>query len=177
MYKKLSWCFGNIEVVFKETLDCKESFLIKALNWTTLENFFEEHFTQCCGKLIDKTGNAEVIIAYDCTICVKYLCNLKSRLSLLKASCKILDACNRCADADNTVCVELARKCVWNRACKLFKVTALCVGFNFLNKCNFNLVNVYNKVLWLVREKILNYIISGNICFCLLYTSPSPRDA
>ena len=94
---------------------------------------------------------------------VKYLAYLKSHLSLLEGTGKILNARNRRTDTDHAVSVELGRKSVGDRAGELFKVAALgCLG-NFLDEGNLGFVDIDNKVLGLIGEKILNNIQRGNL--------------
>ena len=99
VHKKLAACFGNVKVVFKEFLNGEKGFLVKAFNRTFFENLAKEHFTKRCGKLIDKTRNAKVIVAYNGLVGVEHLADLKSDLRFLKALCQILYACGGGADA------------------------------------------------------------------------------
>ena len=79
--KELSGSFGNVQVVFKETLDGKERFLIERFDRASFENFFEEHIAKGGGELIDQTGDAEVVVADDGAFRIEYFADLKSDLS------------------------------------------------------------------------------------------------
>ena len=39
--------------------------MVKTFDGASLENFFEEHVAESCGKLIDKSCNAEIFVADD----------------------------------------------------------------------------------------------------------------
>ena len=84
MNKELSGSFGNVQVVFKETLDGKERFLIERFNGASLEHFLQEHIAESCGQLINKSCNTKIVIADDGAFRIEYLADLKSDLSLLE---------------------------------------------------------------------------------------------
>ena len=164
MYKELSRGLRNVEVVFEEALDSEEGLLVEALDAAALEYLLEEHFAEGRRKLIDKTGDAEVIIAYDSALGVEYLGDLKGRLCFLEGTRQILDASNGGADTDNAVGVEFAGEGVRDGACELLEVAALGVRLNLLDKRDFLLVDIDNEVLGLVGEEVLYDIVSGNVC-------------
>ena len=62
--------------------------------------------------------------------------------------------------------VELARNSIGNGGSQLFNCFGVDSRLCFLNKRNIGFINVYNKILRLVREKVLNHVINRNIvCF------------
>ena len=59
--------------------------------------------------------------------------------------------------------IELRSETVGYRACKLFEILCVDIRLNLFDKGNICLVKVYYEILGLIREQVLNYIISGNI--------------
>ena len=86
MDKEFAACFRNIKVVFKETLDRKQRFMIQRFNRATLEHFFKEHIAQSGGQLIDQAGNSQIIIADNRPLRIEYLSYLQSNLRFLKGA-------------------------------------------------------------------------------------------
>ena len=136
---------------------------IRDSNRATLENFFKEHIAECSWKLIDKTSDTEIIIAYNSLFCIEYLTNLKSDLCLFIWTSKVLNALNRSSYTDNTMCVKFARKSIYNRACELLKVFRICFWLNFFDKCYIRFVDIDNEIFAFIREEVLNDIVSRNI--------------
>ena len=164
--KQLAAGFGNVEVILKELLNGEECFLIEILDGALLEYLAQEHLAEGGGKLIDKTGDAEILIADDGLLGVKYLAYFKSYLSLLEGTCKILDAGNGCAYTDDAVGIELAGERVHNGAGQLFKILYLDARADFLDERNVVLIDIDNEVLALIGEEILNYVKGGNVGAC-----------
>ena len=81
MYEELSRRLGDVEVVLKEALNCHESLAVERLKATLLEYLLQEHLAKSCGKLIDKSADTEVLVAYDILLCLKYLSYVKSYLT------------------------------------------------------------------------------------------------
>ena len=61
--------------------------------------------------------------------------------------------------------IELAGQSIHNRTSQLIQILCFNTGTNFLYQGNICLVDVDDKVLILVREQVLDDIISGNIRF------------
>jgi len=161
--EQLSRGLGNVQVVLKELLDGEKGFLIERLDRALLEHLAQEHLAQGGGQLVDKTGDAEVLIADDGLFGIEHLADLKSHLSLLEGAGEIVDADNGGAYAHHTVSVELAGKGVDNGTGKLLEVLGLYAGANFLDKGDVVLADVDDKVLGLVREKVLDNVEGGNV--------------
>ena len=163
VYEKLAAGFGNVEVVFKEFLNSEKGLLVKALDGPFFEYLFEEHLAKSGGKLIDKSCDAEVVVAHDSLVGVENLSDLKGDLRFLEALGKVLDTGGGSADADVDPCKELASESVNNGAGELFKVGAFDARANFFNKNNVGFAYAENEVLGFVREKILHYVKNGNV--------------
>ena len=161
--KQLSGCFGNIQIVLKEALNCKQGFVVKRLNGALLEYFLEEGFTKSCGQVINKSCDAQIIIGNNVFVSIKHLTYFKSHLRLLEGTCKVLNAYYGSTDTDIYPCKEFAGQCIGNGTRKLFQVLNINIILDFLNQYDIRFGNIENKVLVLVREQILDYVISGNI--------------
>ena len=61
---------------FYEKLNVPSKYDEKFL-YELFENLIEEHFAKCGRKLINKSGDAEAFIAYNCFFCVEHLTDLK----------------------------------------------------------------------------------------------------
>ena len=164
--KQLAAGFGNVEVVFKELLNGEEGLLVEVFDGALLEYLAQEHLAKGGGQLIDKTGNAEVLIADDGLFGVEYLADLKSNLSFLEGAGKILYAGDGGADTDDAVGVELAGERIHNGTGQLFKILHLNAGADFLDQSDVVFIDVYNEILALVREEVLNDVKGGNIGAC-----------
>ena len=92
MDEQLSGGLGNVQVIFKETLNGEQRLVVEGLNRAALENFLQEHFAKRGRQLINQAGNAEVVIADNGLFGVEYLADLKRNLGFLKGARKILDA-------------------------------------------------------------------------------------
>src|SRR5699024_5869542 len=69
----------------------------------------------------------------------------------------------RSTDSHNRFGIKLAGQGIHNRARKLFKVFGFNSRFDLFNQNNLCLTDVENKVLLLVREKVLNHTVSRYI--------------
>ena len=94
MYEQFSRRFGDIEIVLKEALDRHERLTVERLKTSLLEYLLKEHFAKRCGKLIDKSSDAEVFVAYDVLFGFKYLSDVKRDLCLLVCARQILEVVN-----------------------------------------------------------------------------------
>ncbi len=113
--------------------------------------------------MIYKSCNSQIVIAYYVLFGVKHFAHLKSHLSLLKGTGKLLYAHYGSTYAYINAGEELAGKSVGNGTGKLFQILYINVALYFLNKNNVVFRNIKNKVLIFIGEKILYYIISGNL--------------
>ena len=84
MNEELAGRLGDIQIVLKELLDSKESFLIKGFDGALLEYLFEEHLAQRIRQLINKSGNAQILIRNNCLFGIEYLADFESHLRLLE---------------------------------------------------------------------------------------------
>ena len=163
MYKKLSRGFGNVEVVFKESLDGHKSFVVEAFERTLLENFLKEHFAKSCGKLINKSSNTEVFVVDNALFGVEHLAYLDRNLRFLEGAGKILDIFGNGSDADDDFLEKFGACGIDNGICNLFKLTAVAVGLYFLDKNNVVFADADNVILVLFGEHILHYVIGHNV--------------
>ena len=71
MHIKLSGCLGKIQVVFKESADDIQRFIINRIQRFLSENFTYEHVTYLSRKLIDQTANTKAVVTEDIFVRVK----------------------------------------------------------------------------------------------------------
>ncbi len=62
MYEKLSRCFRYVQIILKELLDSKESFVVKRLDAAFLEYLLEESFAQRSRQVVNKSCNTEIVV-------------------------------------------------------------------------------------------------------------------
>ena len=72
--------FGNVQIVCKEALNRGKRFSVQSFDGAFFENFVEEHFAKCGGKLIDQSANAEIIVADDGFIRIEHTADFESCL-------------------------------------------------------------------------------------------------
>ena len=101
MYEELSRGLGDVEVVFKELVDCVERLLIQRLDRVFLEDLAEEHFAQGRRQLVDDAADAEVFVVNDGLLGVEDLADLDRGLGLLVAVGKLAQVLRDGADADS----------------------------------------------------------------------------
>lgn len=82
--------------------------MIQRLDRAFLENFLKECFAERCRQVIDKSCDTKIIIRNDILVSIEHLSYLKSYLSLLETSCKVLDALDYCSYTHSDSCIELA---------------------------------------------------------------------
>lgn len=158
MDKELAGGLGDVEVVLKETLNGEQSLLIEAVYRAALEHLAHEHIAQGRGKLIDKSCDAEIVVADYGLFGVEHLADLEGYLSFLERTGKLLDAGDGRADAD--ICVDIKVSCqrIGNGARELFEILGLDVAADFLDESYLVLVYVDDEILGLVREQILDNV-------------------
>ena len=162
MNEELTRGLGNIKVILEEALNGHKCFTVEALERALLEYFLEEHFAKSRRKLINKTADAEIFIAYDILFCVKYLADLDSNLCFLKGTCKIADILNGGTDTYGNLCIELSAKCINNALSELFDRLHVNGGLDFLDKSNIILAYADDVVLILIGEQVLNHLIRND---------------
>ena len=122
MYKQLSGSLGNIQIVFKEPLDGKQCFMIQGFDATPLEHLVQECFAQSGGQMINQTSNAQIVVAYNDSVRVKYLAHFQRHLGFLKGTSQILYAHDHGTDAHIHTSVELAAEGIRNGTGELFQI-------------------------------------------------------
>ena len=113
--------------------------------------------------MINKTGDTEVIVAYDSLVRIEHLTYLNSYLCFLEGTGKILYACNGSTDTYVYLCEELARKRIRDGTCEFFEVLVVYACLDFLNKNDFGFCDIEHEVLVLIGEQVLYYVISRNL--------------
>ena len=108
VYEELSRGLGDVEVVLEEALDGHEGLAVEALEAALLEDLLEEHLAEGGRQLIDKSADAEVLVADDILLGVEDLADLNRDLSLLEGAREVLDAVDSGTDTDRDLSVELA---------------------------------------------------------------------
>ena len=161
MNEELTRGLRNVEVVLEEALDGEEGFLIEALEGTALKYFLEEHFAEGCWQLIDKSSDAEVVVADDGLLRIEDLTDLESDLSLFEGRSQASDVRNQGADTDGALDVELTCQGLDDGVSELLEVLIGDVLFNFLDDDDIELSYADNEVLILIREQALENIVSG----------------
>ncbi len=151
----------NIEVVLEEALDGEEGFLIEALEGTALKYFLEEHFAEGCRQLIDKSSDAEIVVANDGLLRIEDLTDLESDLSLFEGRSQASDVRNQGADADGALDVELTCQGLDDGVSELLEVLVGDILFNLLDDDDIELSYADNEVLILIWEQALENIVSG----------------
>ena len=135
------------------------SLLIEAVYRAALEHLAHEHIAQGRGKLIDKSCDAEIVVADYGLFGVEHLADLEGYLSFLERTGKLLDAGDGRADAD--ICVDikgqLSRCRKWSGA-SFSRSLVLDIAADFLDESYLVFVYVDDEILGLVREQILNNV-------------------
>ena len=160
VYEQLSRSLGNVEVVLEESLYREQSLVVEGLDRTLLEHFLEEGLTERCGQVIDKSRDAEVVVAYYVLLGVEYLADFDSYLSFLERACEVLHADNGSTDTDVDAGEELGLERVSDRARELFEVLYVYSALYLLYENYLALGDVEDEVLVLVREEVLYNVIS-----------------
>ena len=163
VYEQLAGGLGNVQVVLKELLDGEQGLLIEAVDRAALKDLFEEHVAEVGGQLIDQSGDTEVVVADDGALGVEHLADLEGYHRFLEGMRQILDAGDGGAHADDAVGVELGGEGVDDGAGKLLQVLGRDTGLDLLDQCDIGLIDVDDKILGLVGEKILHDVISGDV--------------
>ena len=177
MYKQLTGRLRDIQVVLKEALDGKQRLVVQGLDRAALKDLFEEHFAQGRRQLIDQTRNAQIVIADDGALRIEHLADLQSNLRLFKGTGQILDANYNGADADHAMRIKFAGEGIHNGTGQLFQVLRFNARPDLLDQRNVRLVDVDDKILALIREEVLDHIVSGNIgLVCNLNQHADPAD-
>ena len=163
VYEELSRSLGNVEVVLEELLDSEESFVVEGLDAAYLEHLVEEGLAEGRGEVVDKTGDTEIVVAYDHLVGVEYLADLESHLSLLEGTGEVLYADNGSTDTNVYAGVELAAEGISDGTCELFEVLGVESALELLDENDIGLSDIEDEVLVLVREEVLDNVISGDI--------------
>ena len=88
--------------------------MVKALDRAFAEHFAQEHVAQRRRKLINQTRDPQVVVADNRLFPCRTPCRPPGDLRLLEAVRQILHTDNRCADANDNLCIELAAERVDN---------------------------------------------------------------
>ncbi len=163
VYEELSRGLGDVQVVLEEALDCHKGFAVERIEASVLEDLLEEHLAKGRGKLIDKSADAEILIADDVLFGVEYLSDLKGDLSLLVGAGEILDIVDSRTDTDGNLSKELRVECVGDVACHFLDLANVGSCLDILNYYDILLGNTDDKLAALVRENILYHIEGQNI--------------
>ena len=161
--KQLSGRLGYVQVILEEALDGEQRFVVKALDAAALEYLMQEGLAEGGRQVIDESCDAEIVVADDDLVCIEYLADLQRGLCFLEGTRQILDAGDRCTDADIHAGIELTGQGIRNGACQLFEVLGIHAGLDLLDQNNIALGDVEHEVLVLVREQVLDDIVSGDV--------------
>ena len=104
--KELSRGLGDIEVILKERLNGDQGLAVECLYRSALESLLEIHLAQRCRQLIDKSADAEILVAENGLFDVEHLSDLESDLRLLVRACKLLNMLDDRTDTDIDLDIE-----------------------------------------------------------------------
>ena len=161
--EQLARCLGNVQVVFKEALDCHQRLAVKTFERALLEHLLQEHIAESGRKLIDKTTDAEILIAYDILFGVEYLANLNCDLRFLERAREIFNVVDRGADANRYLRVEFPPQCVGDVLRDFLDFLHVKIRLDFLDEHYVMLADADDIVLVLVREHILHHVERNHI--------------
>ena len=157
MYEELSRGFGNVEVILEEALNGHKGLAVERLEASLLEYLLEEHLAESGRKLIDKSADTEVFVAYDVLLGLENLADVESYLSLLISARKILEVIYYGRNTDIDLGVELGGEGIGDVGSDLLDILDVGVGLNVLNENDVVLANADNVVLALIGEHILEH--------------------
>ena len=137
--------------------------MVEGFDRTLLEHFLEECLAECCRQVVDKSRDTEVVVAYDVLLGVEYLSDFNCYLRFLERTCEILHADNGGTDTDVDAGEELGLERIRYGACELFEILHVYSALDLLDENDLALGYVEYKVLVLVREEVLYYVIGRYI--------------
>ena len=76
---------------------------------------------------------------------------------------KLFNTCNAGTDTDYSVKIEFRKQGIVDRTSQLFQILGVNIRSNLFNKGNIALIYIYDKILTLIGEEILNNIKYGNL--------------
>jgi len=137
--------------------------MVERLNAANLEYLMEEGLAESCGEVVDKTSDTEIVIAYDDLVSVEYLAYFESHLSFLEGTSEVLYTDNGSTDTNIYAGIELAAEGISDRTCELFEVLCIESALELLDENDIGLSDIENEVLVLVREEVLDNVVSRDI--------------
>ena len=96
--------------------------MVKSVYRTLFEDFLQKSLTKRCGKIVNKSAYAEIVIRHNYFFHIKDLAYLYRDLRLFERAGKVAQRVDHGAYADNGTGVELAVQSVNYGTGKFFKV-------------------------------------------------------
>ena len=84
-------------------------------------------------------------------------------MRLLERPRKLLDAADRCADANQGVRIKFCAQRIGDRTGELFKILRLNIRAHLFNKRDIRFVDIDHEILGLIREQVLNNVVNGYV--------------
>ena len=107
MHIQLAGSFRNIQIVFKESVNCFKRIFVQRFNGIFLENLIQEHLAQPCRKLIDNSAEAECIVFYNAFFRLKNRTDFNSDLRFLIAISQFTQMLCYRTDSDDSIDSQL----------------------------------------------------------------------
>ena len=113
--------------------------------------------------MVNQACNAQIIVADNGFIRIEDLSDFQSGLCLLEGTGQFFDAVHNGTDTDIDTGIKFAAECIRNGTSQLFQVFGVHSPLDFLYQNDITFRNGKDKILVLVREQVLDDIISRNI--------------
>ena len=122
MNEQFSGCFRNVQIVLKELLYRKQSFVIERIDRALFENFLQKCLAKRRRKIIDKPPDAEIVVRHDDLLNVKDLSDLDRNLRFLEGAGEVAQRIDDRSYTYHRAGVKLAVQSIHDRTGKFFEI-------------------------------------------------------
>ena len=129
--------------------------MIQRINAATLEHLVQECLAQCGRQMIDQAGDAQIVVADNCLIGIKYLAHFQCHLRLLEGAGEFLDVVDDSTNAHIDTGIELAAERVCNGTCQLFQVLFVDSAFDLLDQNDVGFRNIGQCIITNMKKILL----------------------
>ena len=156
MYVELSGCFGEIQVIFKESADDRQRLTVDGIKRLITEDFFDEHLANRDRELVDQTPDTKGTISEYSTFSIKDLTDFECCACFFICTGKFTEIVGGIAVGNPCLCHGLRAEHINQHMSGIFEIFISFRRRKFTNNDDATVIDRSDKIVCACRKDIFD---------------------
>ena len=156
MYVELSGCFGEIQVIFKESADDRQRLTVDRIKRLITEDFFDEHLANRDRELVDQTPDTKGTISEYSTFSIKDLTDFECCACFFICTGKFTEIVGGIAVGNPCLCHGLCAEHINQHMSGIFEIFISFRRRKFTNNDDATVIDRSDKIVCACRKDIFD---------------------